>query len=167
MKYILGIIILFCLTVASVSGQTSNLILTTEQNNKWLDSLKELPLQQQLLTINERLLSDTNIFIRQSYPDRIRVVDQLGNRVYGDAKPFIIIGGYPMIIDNKTETSKIIGLTKLLTNEFIKSISILSPNDPAASAIYGSVAMSGIIVMVLTQKKYLKKFTRLKLKPNY
>ncbi|MEO6455656.1 MAG: hypothetical protein ABIN97_16365 [Ginsengibacter sp.] len=168
MKYLLGFIILFCLTATSVSGQTQNLIFTTEQNNKWLDSLKILPLEQQLLTVKERLLSDTNIFIRQSYPDRrIQVVEQLGNRVYGDAKPIIIIGEYPMIIDNKTETSKIIGLTNLLSNKYISVIHILSPNAPATTAIYGSAALGGVIVMVLTKQKYLKIFKRLKLTSNY
>ena len=72
-----------------------------------------------------------------------------------------------MIIDNKTETFKIKVLTELLTIEYVKSIHILSPNDPATTAIYGSAGLSGIIVMTLTKKKYLKKFLRLKLNANY
>ena len=71
-----------------------------------------------------------------------------------------------MIIDNKTETKKILDLTALLTKDYIKEISILSSNDPAASALYGSPAQSGIIIMTLTKKKYLKNFRRLKLKPS-
>ena len=167
MKNVSRLIFLFCLTVSSAFGQTQNLILTSEQNNKWLDSLITLPVQQQLMTIKERLIADTNVFIRQSYPDRIRVVDQLGNRVYSEAKPNLIIGGNAMIIDNKTETFKIKGLTELLTIENIKSIHILNPNDPATTAIYGSAGLSGVIVMTLIKKKYLKKFLRLKLKANY
>jgi hypothetical protein len=167
MTKILSLTFLLCLIFTSAFSQTQHLILTAEQNSKWLDSLKTLPLDQQLLTINDRLLSDTNVFVRQSYPDRIKVTDSLGNRVYGDSKPTLIIGGYPMIIDNKTKTSKIVSLTKMLTIKFIKTINILSPNDPAASALYGSASLSGIIVMTLTKKKYLKKFRRLNLKPNY
>ena len=161
--------IFFLLFIISFTafGQTQKLILTREQNTNWLDSLKTMALDQQLITIKDRLLSDTNIFVRQFYNDRIRVVDAIGNRVYGDGKPTLIISGYPMIIDNKTETPKIIGLTKLMINDFIKNISILSPNDPATTAIYGSAGMSGIIVMTLTKKKYLKIFRRLNLKPNY
>ncbi|MDI9319080.1 MAG: hypothetical protein QM530_01280 [Phycisphaerales bacterium] len=64
----------------------------------------------------------------------------------------LIIGGYPMIIDNKTTTNKIVSLTKYLTTEFIKDISILSPNDPATRAINDSQGMSGIVVMILTKK---------------
>ncbi|CAN5199556.1 hypothetical protein BH11BAC6_BH11BAC6_13880 [soil metagenome] len=167
MTNISRLIILLCLIFSSVSGHTQNLILTTEQNNKWLDTLKTLQLEQQLLTVKERLLSDTNIFIRQSYPDTIRVVDPLGNSVYGDAKPMIIIGGYPMIIDNKTETSKIIGLTNLLSNKYISAIQILSANAPATTVIYGSTTLGGVIIMTLTKKKYSEQFTELKLKPNY
>ena len=167
MKKNLGLYFLFCIISSTAFGQTQNLILTREQNTKWLDSLKTLVLHQQLITIKDRLLSDTNVFVRQFYNDRIRVVDQIGNRVYGDGKPTLIIGGYPMVIDNKTETAKIIRLTKLLNSGFIQRISILSPNDPATTAIYGSAAMSGIIVMALTNKKYLKTFRRLNLKPNY
>ena len=167
MKNVSRLIFLFCLTVSSTFGQTQNLILTSEQNNKWLHSLITLPVQQQLMTIKERLIADTNVFIRQSYPDRIRVVDQLGNRVYSEAKPTLIIGGNAMIIDNKTETFKIKGLTELLTIENVKSIHILNPNDPSTTAIYGSAGLSGIIVMTLIKKKYLKKFLRLKLKANY
>jgi len=167
MTKILRLIFILLLSFPSAFGQTQNLILTREQNNKWLDSLKILQLDQQLFAIKDRLLADTNVFIRQNYPDKIRVNDHVGERVYGDAKPFIIIGGYPMIIDNKTETFKIIGLTNLLSNEFISSIHILSPNDPTTTAIYGSAALDGVIVMVLSKKKYLKIFKQLQLKSNY
>lgn len=159
-------ILVFLSNFVSAYGQTQNLILTREQNGKWLDSLKTLSLDHQLLAINQRLLADTNVFVRQFYNDRIKVNEQVGNRVYGDGKPTLVIGGYPMIIDNKTETPKIIGLTKLLTKDFIENISILSPNDPATTAIYGSVGMSGIIVMTLIEKKHLKKFRKLKLQSN-
>lgn len=167
MTKILSLTFLLCLLLSSVFGQTQQLILTTEQNGKWLDSLKKLPFDQQLLTIEERLFLDTNVFVRESYPDRIKVTDSLGKRIYGDGKPTLIIGGYAMIIDNKTQTNKIVSLTKLLTQTYIKEIFILSPNDPAATAIYGKAGQFGIIVMKVTKRKYAKLFRRLELKPNY
>jgi len=167
MTRILSLTFLFYLLFPSAFGQTQHLILTTEQNSKWLDNLKTLPLDQQLFAIKDRLLSDTNIFIRQNYPDRIMVTDSLGSRVYGDAKPILIIDSYAMIIDNKTQTNKIVSLAKLLTIEFIKTIQVLGPNDPEASSLYGSSSLNGIIFMTLTKKKYLKKLKQLKLKPNY
>jgi len=162
----LTLFFLIFLSLASALGQKQNLILTTEQNNKWLDSLKIYSLDSQLLTIKDRLLSDTNVFVRQFYNDRIRVTDSLGNRVYGDGKPTLIIGGYPMIIDNGTQNSKIINLTKILTPTYIKEINILSPNDPGTTAIYGSPGRNGIILMTLTKNKYSKSFRRLNLKSN-
>jgi hypothetical protein len=167
MTKILSLTFLLCLFFPSAFGQTEHVILTREQNSKWLDSLKILPLDQQLLTIKDRLLSDTNVFVRQSYPDRIKVTDPLGSRVYGEGKPTLIIGGYAMIIDNKTQTIKIFNLTKLLTPTHIKTIFILSPNDPAATALCGSAGQFGIIVMTVTRKKNVRRFKRLELKPNY
>lgn len=165
-RILMIIVLVFLSTFLSAYGQTRNLVLTREQNSKWLDSLKALRPDQQLLTINERLLADTNVFVRQFYNDRIKVDEQVGNRVYGDGKPTLIIGGYPMIIDNKTATNKIVSLTKYLTTEFIKEISILSPNDPVTTAIYGSPGMSGIILITLKKKKQSKKFRKLKLQSN-
>lgn len=165
-RFLMIIIIVFLSTFVSVHGQAQNLILTREQNSKWLDNLKTLGPDQQLLTINERLLADTNVFVRQFYNDRIKVDEQVDNRVYGDGKPTLIISGHQMIIDNKTVTNKIVILTKYLTTEFIKEISILSPNDPATTEIYGSSGLSGIIVMTLTKKKHKKIFRKLKLKSN-
>jgi len=153
-RFLTAIVFVFLTTFLSVNGQIQNLILSREENGKWLDSLKTLSLDQKLLMISERLLTDTNVFVRQPYNDRIKVDEKVGNRVYGDGKPTLIIGGYPMIIDNKTATNKILNLTKYLTTECIKEISILSPSDPATTAIYGSPGLSGIIVITLTKKKY-------------
>jgi hypothetical protein len=169
MKFRLFPIFLFLLFInfQTAVSQTKDLILTREQNNKWLDSLKKLSLDKQLLTIQNRILSDTNVYVRQFYADRIKIIDSLGDRVYGDGKPTLIIGGYAMIIDNKTPTNKVVSLTKLLTTNYIKTIFILSPNDPAATAIYGSAGQFGIIVMTVTKRKYAKTFKRLELNANY
>jgi hypothetical protein len=167
MTRILSFTFSLCLLFPPIFGQTQQLILTTEQNSKWLDSLKILPLDQQLLTIKARLLSDTNVFVRQRYPDKIRVTDSLGSRVYGEGKPTLIIGGDAIIIANKTPTNKIVSLTKLMTLAYIKTIFILSPNDPATTALYGSAGQYGIIVMEVKKKKHLRPFKRLELKPYY
>lgn len=163
----LAIPFLNCATSSTTFSQMQNLILTKEQNTKWLDSLKTSPLDLQLIAIKCRLLADTNVFVRQFYNDRLKVDDQVDNRVYGDGKPTLVIGGRPMIIDNKTATNKILGLTNLLTQAHIKQINILTDRDPATSAIYGSPGLNGIIVMTVTKRKYLRMFHRLKLYPNY
>jgi hypothetical protein len=162
-KILIVCVSVFLSTFFLAYGQGQNLILTREQNNKWLDSLSSFTFDLQLMKIVDRLVTDTNVFVRQFYNHRIKVEEQVGNRVYGDGKPALIIGGYPMIIDNKTAPQKIVDLAKLLNSGFIEKISILSPNDPATTAVYGSSGMSGIIVMELTKSRYLKKFKKLRL----
>ncbi|MGG9960727.1 hypothetical protein [Ferruginibacter sp. SUN106] len=171
MKKSLALLIVYFFVFSTAFGQLKNLILTREQNNKWMDSVKTLPFDQQLLSIRDRLLADTNVYVRQLYNDRIKtnfkIVDSLGNRKYGDGKPLIIIDDTPFFIDNKTATYKIVKLATLLNQTYIKEVYLVSPNDPAATAIYGYEGRSGIIIMTLTKKKYFKKFKQLQLKPNY
>ena len=142
-------------------GQTQDLILTKGQNDKWLDSISTLSLNDKLQSIRNRLLSDTNVFVKQYYADRIIVTDSLGGRGYGDGKPTLIIGGYPFYNGNKTKTIHVINLTSYLTATYINEIEILSPNDPRTLALYGSSGQFGIIIMTLTNKKYSKQKTHL------
>ncbi|NNV57683.1 hypothetical protein [Limnovirga soli] len=166
MTKVSGFIFGVCFIFSSACGQAPNFILTSDQNNKWIDSLKTLPLEQQLAAINIRLLIDTNIYVRQFYNDRIRISDSLGNRVYGDGKPSLVVGGYFMIIDNGTKNGQIIKLTKLLTAHYIKEVGLLSSNNPKTLALYGTKGLHGIIFLTMTKKKYLRKFQRLNLKSN-
>ncbi|GAB2825176.1 hypothetical protein [Ferruginibacter profundus] len=171
MKKSSALLILFYLVFSTAYGQLKGLILTREQNNKWMDSVKALPFDQQLLNIRNRLLADTNVYLRQLYNDRIKtnfaIVDSLGTRKYGDGKPVMVIDGTPFLIDNQTATHKIVALTALINQTYIKEVYLVSPNDPAASAIYGHEGRNGIIIMTLTKKKYFKKFKQLQLNPDY
>jgi L-rhamnose isomerase len=157
---------LFCLISSAAFGQTQNLILTRAENNVWLDSLKTVTLDQQLIKIKDRLLADTNIFFSQIYNDRVYGVDHIDNKIYGVGKPTLFIDSHPLIIDNKTETNKIFGLILLLTKDYVKQINILSGNG-LATGIYGPSALNGIIVMTPVKKKYLKMFRKLNLNPNH
>src|ERR1035438_1116707 len=148
-------------------GQTSNLVLTYEQNNKWLDSLSTLSLDNKLRMINERLLSDTNVFTRQSYPDRIKAADQIGNRKYSDGKPILVVNQSALIIDNKTQNKKIIALTQLLTTDYIADITVLKATEPATLALYGTSGQCGILLLRLKKKKFNEKFKELKLISSY
>jgi hypothetical protein len=165
-KALLSLLVLFNFFL-NAKGQPGNLILTYTQNNNWFDSLSTLSLGGKLKMINDRLLPDTNIFVRQRYADRIKVVDQIGNRVYGDGKPTIIVNNKGMLIDNKTEPKKIIGLTRLLNINYIADITLLKGTDPATTAVYGSQGENGVIIMILTKRKFIKKFKQLKLTSNY
>ena len=79
-------------------GQTDNLILTNKQNEDWVDSLSKLSLDKKLTMINERVLNDTNVFVRHFYSDRIKAEERPSNKVYGDGKPVMIVNQNEMIM---------------------------------------------------------------------
>lgn len=111
--------------------------------------------------ITERLLSDTNVYVRTSHPDGIIVKDSLGSRVYGDGKPLLMVEDVHLSINNRTETKKIEKLVELLNITDIKSIIVVKGRDPEAMAIYGSGAWSGVIQVKLKEKKEVTKFRKL------
>ena len=151
----------------TTTGQTDNLILTNKQNDEWVDSLSKLTLDKKLTMLNERILNDTNVFVRQSYPDRIKAVEKPSNRVYGDGKPTIIVNQNAVIIDNKTPNSKVVALTQLLNTKNIADIKILKGTEQETLAVYGSNGRSGIILMTLANKEIITKFKKLKLTSSY
>jgi len=167
MTNIFRLSILFCLLVSPSLGRAQNLILTKEQNDKWIDNLKTLSLDKQLQLITDRLLLDTNTYVKQSYADGIKHVDSLGARVECAGKPTLIVGGYLMTIDNKTQTTKVISLTRLLTLKYIGKILVLGHKDPATMALGGTVGEYGLILATPTRDKYVRYFKRLGLMPNY
>ena len=154
-------ICILCLNLLKASGQEQKLILTNTQNTEWFATLKSLSLMEQLTKIQERILSDTVVYVKQYYNDGIKVMDSIGSKVYGEGKPMLIIAGYAIVFDNNTQSNRVKALAKLLTSDYIKELFILSPTDPAIMAIYGYSAKSGIIVMSVTKKKYAKLFKHL------
>jgi hypothetical protein len=167
MTNIFRLSILLCLLVSTSLGRAQNPILTKEQNDKWIASLKTLTLDKQLQLIIDRLLLDTNTYVKRNYTDGIKHVDSLGARVECAGKPTLIVGGCPMTIDNKTQTAKVISLTKLLTLQYIGKIVVLGHKDPATIALGGTVGQYGLILVTPTRNKYVRHFKRLGLMPNY
>lgn len=143
-------------------GQSGELVLTQAQNEKWFDSLALLPLAWQLQMIKQRLLADTNVFVKRSYPDGIRVKDSLGNRVYGAGKPLLITKKVYLQSDNITDRNKIINLTQLLNMKYIETITLMKGTDPKTTALYGSNAMNGVIFIKTKKKSAEKLFKKLK-----
>lgn len=142
-------------------GQAPALVLTEAQNRQWLDRVSVSPLGTQLRMIRERLLADTNVYVRTSHPDGIVMKDSLANRVYGDGKPLLMVEDVHLSINNRTETKKIAQLAQLLDTRYIESVTLMKGGDPKTMAIYGSAAWSGVIHLKLKEKKEIKKFRRL------
>jgi hypothetical protein len=150
--------IIVCLCWISFSAQAQQLILTKEQNDAWIIDLDALSLTEKLHTIRLRMLSDTNVFTHQFYPDNIKVNDSLSGKVYGYGKPTFVIGGYLFVFENDTKSSTIKKVAKYLTPTYIDSVIVLSPNDPATVALYGLSSQSGILLMTLSNRRYSKIF---------
>jgi hypothetical protein len=164
MRFILTNIFIF-LTCYSILGQANvqdSLIVTYAQNSKWLARLEEKNIEDKLAAIKTRILSDTAIYVRQAFPDRIKFEDQSQNekRIQGDCKPVLVFGYQPVYIDNRTSINAIKDFAKLLTIENVRDIRIM--RDQNATAIYGSRASCGVLVFDLTNKRNEKKLKKIK-----
>ncbi|MBP8114151.1 MAG: hypothetical protein KAY50_02280 [Chitinophagaceae bacterium] len=162
------LILLFIFTTAYCSGQTNSdsirlkekLILTESQNDKWIDSLSRLTSSLQLKFIVDRLMLDSNVYVR-SRSDRIKLSPLFqSTKFQGCCKPTIIMNGIFMnfYFDDKNsyiqmleEVSK---FSKLLNVISIDDISIISKEK--AGPLFGPQSEDGVIVLSITNAKSLK-----------
>ena len=140
--------------------------MTDKQNDDWIDSLARLPLDRKLKAINERILNDTNVFLRRSCTDGIKATEETGNKVYGESKPTFAVNETPLVMDNMTPNNKVVALTQLLNTNNIEDIIIYRGTDKSTLALFGTNGRHGVIIMKLTNKKYISKFKQLKLTSN-
>jgi hypothetical protein len=166
MSFILSITFFF-LTIDSLLGQVGSsqdsLIVNYEQNGRWLDRLETKNTVDRLSAIRARILSDTAIYVRRAFADRIKIDDQYKNekRIQGDCKPVLVFGYQPVYIDNQTSVSTIKELADLLTTRNVRDIRIMRGQN--ATAIYGSKASCGVFVFDLRRKQIERKVKTMKL----
>ena len=159
---------LFAMLKVSV-GQVAlgNLILTEEQSDAWISRLELAPIDAQIDLIRDRILLDTNVYVRSSYPDRIRLRDESekGKRIEAYSRPFIVINGkcqhYHVSITNRTNSESVKQLAGLLTGENIKLVTV--HKDDKAVSIYGSRAIGGVIILSTKSRRVCKQFEQIKL----
>lgn len=154
------------LAISCTFGQGTNaqepLILSYEQNSTWLNQLQTMSTKEKLSAVSERLLSDTAVYVPQAFPDRIRSEDQYKNekRIKGICRPLLILGTHPANIGNQTSVSTIKQLANLLTIKNIKELRIL--RDQNATAIYGSNASCGVLILDVKKNKIQRKVEKMK-----
>lgn len=166
-----GWILTLCLasTFNTSYGQVNpeRLILTKAQSDAWISRLELAPIDAQISLIKDRILLDTNVYVRSSYPDRIRVQDESenGKKIEAYSRPLLVIHGkcqhYHVNITNRTKNESIRQLAKLLTQENIKLLAIRK--DDKAVAIYGSRAIGGVIILAARKRRFCKQFERIQL----
>lgn len=155
------VLVLFILTLSTRSltaqPEVDSLVLTKEQNDRWILELEKETKVGQLKLIKKRLLSDTNIYLSKYYADRIKFDNEKarGKRTEGYCRPLLIFNTqYYTYIDNGTKTKSIIRLTEFLNEDMIESILIMK--DSKATALYGSRATCGAILLTTRKKKTLR-----------
>jgi TonB-dependent SusC/RagA subfamily outer membrane receptor len=158
------ILILAILIISRTLSAQNSLVLTKEENEKWILNLEKEIKVKQLDLIRKRILLDTNIYLRQNIPDRIKTnyEKEKGVRVEGQGRPLLVFNGqYPAYINNKTRGRSIAKLTSFLTDNKIEDISMMK--NPQASAIYGSRAAYGVIILTTKNKRTLRQIKELDL----
>jgi TonB-dependent SusC/RagA subfamily outer membrane receptor len=165
MRGLLTIILILSLsTTLTAQSEVDSLVLTKEQNDKWILKLEKEIKVKQLDLIKKRLLLDTNIYIPIYYADRIKFDNEKakGKRTEGLGRPLLVFNGqYSAYIDNVTKSKSIVKLTELLTHNKIKSISIMKGSQ--ATALYGSRAACGVIILTTMNKRIFKQIKEVNL----
>jgi hypothetical protein len=157
-------------------GQSSDLILTKEQNDRWFDSLETHSLDSQLYFIKTRIFQDTIVFnSNQLRSDRVfldnlkkeELLKEYGNIANGRVLYFVrykhrLLKKYKFIDfqwNNWTSTSEIKKFHDFLTIDKINGIEIIT-DDKNEMAIFGSMAGFGVIIFDLNKKKYINDFNK-------
>ena len=152
-------------------AQEPNLILTEQENIDWFNLIEDSPLDKQVCLIKNRLLSDTNIFIHKTFPDRI-ILDRL--RRNDSIKKSRVHGyGKPMYVFRFKSKIKVIYFENLSDSENIKLVAGLMIMDnyekvesikgEGSSVLYGSNADCGVITLFIKNRKTWTVLNKLKL----
>ncbi|MCF6404511.1 hypothetical protein L3C95_16560 [Chitinophaga filiformis] len=157
--------LLLFLFPAIVFGQVTT-IDTNKDVSHWLDSIKTLPLTQQLYAIKQRAISDTNTYVcyrqfvcREGLKGRyVYKTPVIGNKKEVSCKPSYWIGGYPFMNDDTKNKDGLLKFQQAL--EKVKIDTILSLQGTAAEALLGSDAVCGAVLIVVKDKRSRKWLSR-------
>jgi TonB-dependent SusC/RagA subfamily outer membrane receptor len=156
--------VLIISTTMSAQYAQDSLVLTEEENENWILNLEKETKIKQLDLIRKRILLDTIIYLRQGLPDRIKINYEKGKgvRTEGQGRVLLVFNRqYLAYINNKTRGQSVAKLTSYLTDNKIEGISII--RNPQASAIYGSRAAYGVIILTTKNEKILRQIKELDL----
>jgi hypothetical protein len=170
MKNIL-IAFLFFNSVYSLA-QDEQLILTVKGNDLWFQSLKSSNiLNQKIELINQRLISDMNVYIKWSFPDGITVqripkLDSIRKiRIQGVCKPLYVVKykekEIAFRIENPLSNDITKSVTELITENNIYGVEVWT--DDKRKVLYGTSADCGVVFITTNNRKIFKSFKNLNL----
>jgi hypothetical protein len=139
MKFLLPLFILSFLT--NILGAQISGITTREQNQKWLEELKILPVKEQVKKINERLKNKASEFEKANTPKSTPDSNE-----YREVHPLFVVDGIPIDIDDLKELAK-------LTNKLSKEkVSITIVDEKTQSGALFCRPSSGVILIQTLNK---------------
>ncbi len=161
-----SISIIFVFITQFSFGQVNNdLILTAAENEIWISEITQAPVERQLTLLKNRILADTNVYVRTTAPDRIKIGDESesGRRQESFGRPLLVLSGQCnnryLRISNRTDNKSIERLASFLTIRNVKEMTILT-NDKA-TAIYGSRATAGVFILTFRKKLTCKSISKI------
>lgn len=158
-------LIFMTFAISASYGQMNvhRLILTKEQNDSWISQLRAAPEDTRLSLVRDRLLLDTNVYVRTPLPDRLKVATDTG-RIEAFARPFFIVTGkcdcLTLDIVNSTKSESIRQLVALLSEKNARVKDIFY-GDRNIAALYGSRSVGGVILLSMRKRSICKKLREL------
>ena len=154
---------LFLNSLSSLA-QDENLILTEKTIALWFESLQSShELNEKIKLINQRLISDVNVYIKWSFPDGITVqripkLDSISKiRIQGFCKPLYILKYKEKEIAFRIENPLNNDLTKsvieLITQNNICGVEVWT--DDKRKMLYGTSQIVELFLFQLIKRKYL------------
>lgn len=156
MKIFIKTFLLIIINYSVFAQGIPDLVLTKEQNEKWFDELEKMDLGNQLTSIKERILQDTNVYIKRYYPHGITPVNESkpGNRITGCCKPLFIFGNkvdFFIKFGNKTLNRTASELATFITEDEVVKIQII--RNASAAALYGQRGSEGGVIIFTIENK--------------
>ena len=155
-KLIIALTLLFINPLFSQEEEFKS-IDTKEQNDQWNTKFKTENLEQQIRLIQERLLSDSNIFYT---PTNAHGETQLpeGFKSTTQYRPLYILksqNSEPILLESNMSKERVSLINSHLTENNVENISF--SNDMKSQSLYGARAKSGLITINFSDEKVLEK----------
>ena len=118
-------------------------------------------MKRQLELIRERILGDTNVYVKNSPLDGlIRRDDGTENKAMSYCRPLLIVNDMIYTdINNETKNKSIVQLAEFLTEDIIKDVVVVK--DTQTAALYGTRASCGVILLTTKNRRSLKKIKKI------
>ena len=127
------------------------------QNAHGAQSKKRMRSGSVLPSAHNRLLADTNVYVRNT-GDRI-ILNK--DKPIGLCRPRLMVDGHLIQPNNDTDAQTVKNLTKELTTDQIKHLEVV--DRETANALFGSSGWCGIVLLTPTNRKARKSLLRYKI----